>query len=508
MNTAYAFFFNADHSSLDMLYGPPCTSKLISAMERSKSNIDTHILRGDLLPHTLAYKPTKVSTQICSADGTTTIQHSMSPDMELYKTILCDLSDSLQLNWCTINSIKFPFQIASKRIWTNVLTTISQEVAQEIDEKLKCFKPYIGATQIDTGNPIHINLFKLINGMGFRNGQLFFKSDADGNCSANFYEASNKPTILSDVDFYKTFPSSLEQTKLSDRGRLSASRLTGKSVLSHSEKLAYEILDYAHKNPGIKLDYNADTFPKDGAFLCEKKKIKDYLLNLDHPDGKSKAKFFAEILGIKREDWEYLIDQISEAMKDAIIFKVTNKKHGISHAALINIRGRNNRTTIIETGWIVETNNRFRLITAYPYKQDIKDAFDAPPENIAPLNLTGNDRWAYIYDCACRAGEKAAHNCTPTPMTLEGYKPIFGGACGFAWITVYDARTGMAKWLKDNNIGHKSYKSGWEISVDPKPNANDTWDSQSIAPKEAYAKAFEQVLLANKIKCVSHSRLD
>lgn len=66
----------------------------------------------------------------------------------------------------------------------------------------------------------------------------------------------------------------------------------------------------------------------------------------------------------------------------------------------------------------------------------------------------------------------------------------------------------MAKWLKDNGIGRKNYKSGWDVPAQPKPNQGDNWDLQSIEPKKAYAETFGKVLLDNGIECKVESRLD
>ncbi len=43
--------------------------------------------------------------------------------------------------------------------------------------------------------------------------------------------------------------------------------------------------------------------------VVEKAKITEYLLSLDHPDGRSKAEFFARF-GFRRQHWEVLAEAL------------------------------------------------------------------------------------------------------------------------------------------------------------------------------------------------------
>lgn len=36
--------------------------------------------------------------------------------------------------------------------------------------------------------------------------------------------------------------------------------------------------------------------------------------------------------------------------------------------------------------------------------------------------------------------------------------------CGFAWVNIFPARGPLVKYLKENNIGRKSFSGGWDIS--------------------------------------------
>lgn len=506
----FAFFFNGKHETLGMEYGPPCTSRIIKAIENSKAEVRTQVLRGDLLPHDIAYKISSVAVE--KQRNGRSVTHTMSPDMELYKLVLCDFADSLKHGWCTVDVKEFPYVMARNRIWTIVLPTISEEVAQEIDASLKTFPPYLGATSVDTGNPIHVRFFSLVGGAFFDRESLFYQAqmgDPEEDLAVAKRYGATKPVVLAFDDYEKQVPPSLTSATLSARGTVSAERISGKSKPSHREKLARELLDYLHTNPQIvEFDFTTELAPEQHEFVCKEAKIKSYLLNLEHPNGKSKAKFFLEYLGIEQEDWRYLADQICGGMETAVLYRVSNNPYGVTHGAYIEINGRNGRTALIETGWIIEGDKSASFVTAYPYSGELETKPNAPPENIAPMHLEGDNRWADIYKRAQLAGDAAAKACIPTPMTLVDYEPIFAGQCGFAWITVHDARKGMARWLKKNGIGHNNYRSGWDISANPVPPEGASWDFQSIEPKTAYAKAFARVLEANGVHCVVESRLD
>lgn len=441
---AYAFFFDADHSELGSFYGPPCTSKIVSAAQNIDFGVKSRVLRGDLLPHLMAYKVSSVSTEKSSIHNARVISRGMSIDMDLYKLILCDFAESLECDWHTVNTVEFPFEIARKSIWTIVLPTITQEVAEAIDTQAKSFAPYLGATLIDTGNPVHMKLFTLVDGAYIDEGNFYYRCeyDSEENESIAASYGANSNAILVDAKvFYKNSPPALEMNKPSKRGLLSASRLEGKSKLTHNQKLALAILGYLHENPNIQeISFNAGEGSEKLEFYCDENKVKNYLLNPDHPVGGPKAKFFTNFLEIKREDWRYLADQISGAMSTALIFRVKNTDFGINHGAFIGIRGRNDRSAILQTGWMVKSGESPRLVTAYPHSEPLDAEFELPLQNIVPLELNGSAKWADLYRRAHEAGEKSAHLCTPTPMTLSGYSPIFAGECGFAWVIIPDAR--------------------------------------------------------------------
>ena len=86
-----------------------------------------------------------------------------------------------------------------------------------------------------------------------------------------------------------------------------------------------------------------------------------------------------------------------------------------------------------------------------------------------------------------------------------------GGACGFAWIKIPNARQSFVCWLRKNDIGMKGYPGGgWHVSSYEfgdylKVN---NYHGQSIEKKEAYCEAVVKILNVAGLRCYSSSRLD
>jgi hypothetical protein len=99
------------------------------------------------------------------------------------------------------------------------------------------------------------------------------------------------------------------------------------------------------------------------------------------------------------------------------------------------------------------------------------------------------------------AGIKALKECVPTPMTVKGYGTYSEGVCGFAWINVKPGTSRFSRFLKETGKGKADYYYGG-VTV---------WvheGGQSMEMKQAYAKAYANVLISHGIKAIDMSRID
>ena len=131
------------------------------------------------------------------------------------------------------------------------------------------------------------------------------------------------------------------------------------------------------------------------------------------------------------------------------------------------------------------------------------------------MTAYANEIPATIYSEAHALGIKAGNECSPTPMVVGTPTTPLGndidyskdtyyvsdGVCGFAWVNIKPARGGFVKYLKENDIGRKdSYYGGYTVWV--------SGFGQSLARKEAYARAFAKHLEQNGVTAIAMSRMD
>lgn len=97
-------------------------------------------------------------------------------------------------------------------------------------------------------------------------------------------------------------------------------------------------------------------------------KVRDYLLNLEHPDGGSKAAWFHS-LGYTRQEWQLLADDLLAIARGCEEFKTETTRFGIKYMAAGSVGRPNHRPGNVLTVWIVEDDDPARLVTAYPDRE-------------------------------------------------------------------------------------------------------------------------------------------
>jgi hypothetical protein len=94
-------------------------------------------------------------------------------------------------------------------------------------------------------------------------------------------------------------------------------------------------------------------------------KVRDYLLNLKHPDGGSKAIWFYS-LGYARDEWQLLADDLMAIARGCAEFDIETTRFGTKYKAAGSVGRPNHRPGNVLTVWIVEDDDPPRLVTAYP----------------------------------------------------------------------------------------------------------------------------------------------
>lgn len=100
--------------------------------------------------------------------------------------------------------------------------------------------------------------------------------------------------------------------------------------------------------------------------IIDPRKIRDYLLSVEHPVGRYKAYFFIR-LGFASERWRDLRDQLQSValQEDAEVSEGAD--HGQKYVVRGTIAGAAGRRAKVLTAWIILHGEEMpRFVTAYP----------------------------------------------------------------------------------------------------------------------------------------------
>jgi filamentous hemagglutinin len=105
---------------------------------------------------------------------------------------------------------------------------------------------------------------------------------------------------------------------------------------------------------------NADTA------IIDERKIRDYVLNPDHPSGGNKARALRAATGLTPQHWVSLIEQIKHAILVEDAEPTDPIPYGRRFRVVMTVTGPNGSLRI-RTGWIYRTGEDVpRLATLYP----------------------------------------------------------------------------------------------------------------------------------------------
>ena len=83
------------------------------------------------------------------------------------------------------------------------------------------------------------------------------------------------------------------------------------------------------------------------------RKLRDYALNPNHPEGRHKARVFLSSLGITREESEWLASALAEGLQTAEAFEVERTLWGTVYKVDMQLR-KGCRCATVRTGWLCQ----------------------------------------------------------------------------------------------------------------------------------------------------------
>jgi hypothetical protein len=100
--------------------------------------------------------------------------------------------------------------------------------------------------------------------------------------------------------------------------------------------------------------------------IVPQSKIEDYLLNLEHPIGGGKARFFIGF-GFSREHWKDLAEALRRHAEQNPVADRLEEEDGITYVVEGGIETPSGRKPALRSVWLVESGELApRFITAYP----------------------------------------------------------------------------------------------------------------------------------------------
>ncbi len=106
--------------------------------------------------------------------------------------------------------------------------------------------------------------------------------------------------------------------------------------------------------------------PRAGQAVVPQNKVENYLLNLEHPVGGGKARFFLRY-GFRREEWLVLANALRRHARDNAVTSSVTDADGVTYLVEGPLETPVGRKPRVRSVWLVETGELApRFISAYP----------------------------------------------------------------------------------------------------------------------------------------------
>ena len=465
--SACAFLFDGDAEGVG---NPPLAffaSSVLAALSTAdpKGHTWSRLMTGLPMLRTLAKRTTAVHASGRSSG------HTESHDVDTYKYVVWKWLESLQHGWSSVDSEAGSeiFRLHSGECVT--LVALAPAVRIAIDQQLRSTPGYIGAFEIDAGNPLHR--------IGFVEQQVYMAAIVDGTVVCERAIEGDEHWGLDGAEEFRPNglrwepwgwlrskgPPGLPELQLSERG----AKAEEGYVKKHQETVEGRVIKAIERAHRLNPTDKAYRFEASGAqgdileALMPEGKFTKYLFDCEHEKGGPKSAFFINEIGIEPDDWRYLAAQFYYGLRAAepqkVQFAEWDDGYGMRFNVDMRVRGRAGETAVVSTGWMLKPGTLPSLSTAVPGDRnaDVPEAVDPP---ILRPGERGDAEWATLWRWANDAGVRRGNETVPTPVYFVDFEPEPEGECGSAMVHVSDARRGLARWLKKSGTGHTDINGG------------------------------------------------
>lgn len=149
------FLFDSQHPELSKfaLFGPPCTQRVVWALERLNPIPTTRLIRGNVMPEHGCYRLArfKVGGSVSLQSSSQSDEYHYEPDHDLFKTVVCDLAETLSSPPSTVPEKQLLLRLARGSVWAVGASATTDMQALQVDGELREFGPYLGMAKLDLG---------------------------------------------------------------------------------------------------------------------------------------------------------------------------------------------------------------------------------------------------------------------------------------------------------------------------------------------------------------------
>lgn len=502
-----AFLFNGNQlkfSDSDLI-----TTVIFESVLRIAPESHLQLRSGGVLLWRFSYRTTAVHRSKVGKHAP--LGYTQSDDKDLRKTLALAFASSVAAQYHRIDTDELSYLLLVHNMECFTVSDIPLACADRIHSelKIKFSSFYFGCFEVDKGDPLVLELAAngLIPFCEYDNQVLRWFISFDEN-PGDYKLEWTRDINFKAVEFTTEQPDYIPEAEPSDAGVKSMQLLKTRGRKLHGERVLSKVYEKLESGKAESSEFRIEFKEREfGAPYADIRKLKDYCLNEEHtnPDGtpgkgRAKAYLFRHLLAITRNDWRFLGEQLVAGLEKQLIGRPVADKWGVKYEAIIPVTGLNGVTKLVTSGWIIRPGEPPSLVSAYITENASSEAPGPLSELIVPRTLKGDEFWKHLYDLAAKHGKKAAEECIPTPMWIEGFTaPISDGACGFAWVELPDGRSSFSRWLRKTETISK-YDRGRRIwSMHP---------SQSVERAQKYCDAFAQVLRLNGIECKVEWRYD
>jgi hypothetical protein len=474
-------------------------SRILASDRESKF----HVSSGGILLSRFSEKTTAVGRG--RLFNSKNVKYTLSDDKTLRAILAVAFGESVGSRHHKLDVQAIPATLLRQSIDCVTVSEMPISSGDAIHEVLrKKLTAYVGYFEIDCGDPLTLELALngLISYCYYESGLLKWIVPLDQGVDLPADVDWAKGLSFSGVEGTIHPPERVPLTELSDIGRKNAKLLSQRAGPEHAGRVLASLLENTKADEKeFEIKFEKEEFGR-----ANVRKLYDYSLNDQHKkadgtpgNGQPKARLFRQLLGITRDDWLFLGEQLVSALEKAYPNKTRKTDWGIQYDITVPVIGKNGQTKLVCCSWIIRPRESPFLTSAYiAHKADTQ-------ENALLANLivkkSSPDFCKVLFELADKQASTAAKDWSPTPLWVQGYpEAVSEGACGVSWVRIADARRRFARWLKKNDLGYNGHNGGYLVLARS--------PSQSVERARKYSEEFAKVLRLNGIECEVGWRYD